>query len=329
MLRSFSRLAILFFFPLVGLINQLAGAQSTPAPARTSLAKTPKSTPFRIVAYLPDYRLQTLVPAQLDHVTDLIFFSIAPTAEGDLDLQRCTPEALTKLHTLTRGRALRLTIAVGGWARGDGFAPMIANPKAREHFIQTLTQFCHTNKFAGADFDWEGPQNAVQQAGYGTLMQEVKRRFVAEGLHLSIAQASWEKLPQVGLEAVDEIHIMAYDHDGQHATPAQAQEDIAAFIKKGVPKKKLFLGLPFYGRDIHDRNKEMTYADIVQRFHPAAETDMAGDFYFNNVRTIVLKTKAAQQDGLGGVMIWELGQDTTNETSLLQAIAHASGKTAK
>ena len=73
----------------------------------------------------------------------------------------------------------------------------------------------------------------------------------------------------------------------------------------------------------------MTYAEIVQKFHPAGEVDIAGNFYFNNIRTIIRKTKAAQQDGLGGVMIWELGQDTTNDTSLLQAIARVAGKQTK
>ena len=284
---------------------------------------------FHVTAYLPDYRLPTLEPARLAGVTDLIYFSISPLPTGDLDLQRCTPAALRKLHELTQGRSLRVLIAVGGWERGDGFAPMIADPKARAHFIHALTQFCRDNKFAGADFDWEGPQNPAQETGYGTLLHEIKQSFALERLRLTVAQASWEKLPQAGLEAVDEIHVMAYDHEGEHATLAQAQDDIAVFVKKGVPKKKLFLGLPFYGRAVQDRTKEITYAEIVQKYHPLAEVDRVADFYFNNTRTITIKTRMALQESLGGVSIWELGQDTLGENSLLQAVALAAKQQSK
>ena len=35
----------------------------------------------------------------------------------------------------------------------------------------------------------------------------------------------------------------------------------------------------------------------------------AGGFYFNGIKTIQQKTRYAKEIGLGGFMIWELGQD--------------------
>ena len=49
--------------------------------------------------------------------------------------------------------------------------------------------------------------------------------------------------------------------------------------------------------------------------------------YFNGPETIAKKTRYAIEAGLGGVMIWELGQDAEGEASLLQAITKtAAGK---
>jgi len=45
--------------------------------------------------------------------------------------------------------------------------------------------------------------------------------------------------------------------------------------------------------------------------------------YFNGIDTIQRKTCLVMQERIGGVMIWELAQDTTDETSLLLAISQA------
>lgn len=48
------------------------------------------------------------------------------------------------------------------------------------------------------------------------------------------------------------------------------------------------------------------------------------EVYYNGVDTIAEKTRYAQEN-LGGIMIWELTQDTADwEKSLLQAIGNAS-----
>lgn len=42
--------------------------------------------------------------------------------------------------------------------------------------------------------------------------------------------------------------------------------------------------------------------------------------YYNGMATIKEKTGLAIREGLAGVMIWEISQDTQDETSLLKAI---------
>ena len=297
----------------------LAVLAMTPISAE-SQSRSKTNSAFRVTAYLPDYRLATLDPARINGVTDLIFFSLQPTPTGDLDLTRLPPLALQKLHELVKGKKTLLLVAIGGWERSANFAPMATNEMARKRFVHALTQFCLDNQLAGADFDWEQPENPAEQQAYAKLLIATKRSFAPRHLRLTVALAPEPALPKAGLEAADAIHLMAYDHDGQHATEPQAELDLKTVTRLGISKKKILLGVPFYGRSVKDRNRDQTFAEIFSQSHPGPETDQVGEMYFNNIQTVQKKTRYALKNGFGGVMIWEIGQDADGPASLLEAI---------
>ena len=91
----------------------------------------------------------------------------------------------------------------------------------------------------------------------------------------------------------------------------------------GVPAEMQLLGLPFYGRQITNRNNALAYAEIKGRFRPKRGQDEAGGYYFNGPATIAKKVKLAKERGLSGVMIWEIGQDAKGKDSLLKEVALA------
>ncbi len=282
----------------------------------------PPAREFAIVGYLPDYR--TLDPAWGSYVTDVVYFSASLRPSGELNTARLDAQTLAALREMSAVYGTRVFIAVGGWERSQNFAAVATDPELRARAAQAITTYCLENGLDGVDFDWEFPENAAESAGYVALLAEVRQAFAPHHLRVSVALAGWQDLGDELYTAVDRIHVMAYDHDGRHSTFEQAAGDIQAFLERGAPPEKLLLGVPFYGRSLSHWDTAFTYAEIVAHHHPASDVDEAGGIYFNGITTVRRKTRYALEQQLGGVMIWELGQDTSDDTSLLRAIEQAT-----
>ena len=112
------------------------------------------------------------------------------------------------------------------------------------------------------------------------------------------------------------MHMMTYDANGPegHSPMSLAEAGLRGGLGAGLPAAKLTLGLPFYGR--HSATGDwVTWEDLQQR-HALAEGDDSapgeggsGVVHFNGVGTIKEKVRRAAAAGVGGVMIWEAGQD--------------------
>jgi chitinase len=279
---------------------------------------------FHVVGYLPDYRLAAFSADAAQYVTDLIYFSAEPTLDGEIKSLRLRGEDLKKLQTIKRKHRLSLSLCIGGWGRSAGFAELAASEKSRQRFAANLVGFCRENEFDGVDLDWEHPANEAQRQDYGKLITDLNKGFEPHGLLVTAAIAEWQSLPDDAIRALDRVHLMAYDARGRHSTYDYAVSSVERLVKGGVPVEKICLGVPFYGRGIDDPKKSMTYEEIVRKYNPPPATDVVDRIYFNGSDTIGRKTRYALENKLGGIMIWELGQDAPDERSLLRAIHWAA-----
>ncbi len=140
-------------------------------------------------------------------------------------------------------------------------------------------------------------------------------------------------------------------HDPADPSPAAEQSHYAdfavrAFLAAGVPSRKLILGVPFYGKGytpVEDTNHglfEPSYgpakgdgsyrmlkalpASADRQFYSVAGS--CSIWYENNFwsydcpEAMRMKRKYALQKSLGGIMFWELSQDSP-DSDLLRAIA--------
>jgi len=276
---------------------------------------------FQIVGYLPHYRMKSVSAAEVAPcLTDLIFFSVEPDATGGIDRSRLTPERADRLRVFRNRLGVRLFLAVGGWGRSSGFGPMVTDGAARAAFVENVTRLCLEEGFNGVDFDWEYPANDAERSAYASLLAETGAAFGPHGLRVTMALEPRTALSAGALARVDRIHLMAYDHGGRHSTFEQACADVERLVSIGVPHAKICLGLPFYARKMDGSRDATTFEAIVRRFGPRRAEDEAGGYFFNGPDTIARKTRWALDEGLAGVMVWELGQDAPDDMSLLGAI---------
>jgi GH18 family chitinase len=275
------------------------------------------------VGYLPDYQAADFDLAAARGLTDLIVFSAEPGKDGALDLNRLRNVPWARLREFKTRERVRLVLCVGGWARSKHFPAVAVSDAARRAFVKSAVQTCLTERLDGIDLDWEHPKNDEEQAGYAALLAACREGFRPHGLVLSVTMAAWQKLPREAFGSVEAVQVMSYDNKGRHATFDAARADVTTLLGQGAPPEKLVLGLPFYGRPIAGGGDARTYRQIVARYRPAPDTDEVDGIYWNGPATLRRKTRFALEFGLGGVMIWELGQDAPGKQSLLGAIHEA------
>ncbi len=282
---------------------------------------------FKIVGYLPDYRLASVSWENLTHLTDLILFSAEVNPDGNLDLRRFAKVDWNKFQQLRNRSGVRLILSVGGWGRSGHFKTVAAQPNLRARFAAALVEFCKDKHWDGIDIDWEHPNGELEEQNYGLLLQEIHLAARPNQLSLSITMAAWQRIPKASFQWVDSIQIMSYDHDGKHATIEQAKKDLSQLLSAGAEEKKLVLGLPFYGRGIQNREKTLTYRELFNQYRLTDDKlDEVDGVYFNGRATIEEKVFLARSRGLAGVMIWEVGQDASGDASLLSWIAKCVAK---
>ncbi len=272
---------------------------------------------FLVVGYLPEYR--DFEPSWGRCITDLIYFSAEPDEDGRLDTWRVNPERLRAMREVKETYGTRLHLSIGGYDRSEHFIEVIADWQSRRNFVEDVVQFCEANDLDGVDFDWEFPEGEFQTLRYISLISEVRQR----GLIVSVALYLHEDIDFRAFVDVDRIHIMSYDHGSRHSTFEQAVADLALFEQTGFSRQQLVLGIPFYGRRTTHPTTSSAYAEIIELYDPGVGIDEIEGIYFNDVLTVKHKTCYAHENGYGGVMIWELGQDSPGKRSLLRAIHQA------
>lgn len=280
---------------------------------------------FRVAGYLPDYRFAEFDIATAQALTDLIIFSAEPNEDGGIDLERLKNCPWPKLLELKTKHRVRLILTIGGWDRSAHFARMAADAKLRKAFADAVVRLALERRLDGIDLDWEHPKDASEQESYGALLTDLRSAFKPYGLMLTVTIAAWQHLPVSAVDSVDFVQVMAYDHDNQHSTLEGARRDLQLLFDAKIPAAKIVLGLPFYGRDVQSRNAT-TYREIIANFRPDPAIDQVGQVYFNGPKTIQRKVELAIDSQLGGIMVWELGQDAPGDQSLLKVISNVVSK---
>lgn len=188
------------------------------------------------------------------------------------------------------------------------------------------------NNLDGIDVDLEG---GLIDTNYENFVIDLSSALKQKNkmITAAIATVYKDQFTDKALAHFDFINIMSYDktgpwnpsRTGPHAPYEMAVEDLEYWTKtRGIAKEKLSLGVPFYGYGFGGTAPEsISWKNLLIQYPNAAQADEKsvndGMIYYNGIPTIRKKTSLALEKA-GGIMIWQLLQDTTGSQSLLNNI---------
>lgn len=292
---------------------------------------------FKVIGYLMGRNVDTTA-IPFEYLTHINFaFAIPAKNGGGLEALR-NADKLAALVKKAHANGVKVFISIGGWSIGDGggddsrFHRLAENAEERNFFVVKTMDLVRRFNLDGVDVDWEYPDienrsaedNVLLMKQLGDSLHAMNKELTAAVVHYG---NQGEGTKDEIFDIVDWLNLMAYDDDkGQpipHSPYSLAEKSIAYWVKeRGLPAEKTVLGLPFYGKP--RRENLSHYKDLLA----AGADPMQDEFdsvYYNGIATIKRKTELAIKEGLSGVMIWEISQDTQDEHSLLKAINEVVG----
>ncbi|MEU1079830.1 glycoside hydrolase family 18 chitinase [Streptomyces sp. NPDC005908] len=265
---------------------------------------------------------------------------------------------------------IKVLYSFGGWTYSGGFGQAAQNPAA---FARSCKQVVEDPRWAdvfdGIDIDWEYPNacgltcDNSGPAAFKNLSQALRNEFGQNYLVTAAITADGSNGGKIdaadyggAAQYLDWYNVMTYDYFGafnaqgptaphspltSYAGIPQAgfnsADAIAKLKAKGVPSKKLLLGIGFYGRGWTGVTQSApggtatgaapgTYEAGIEDYKvlknscPATGT-IAGTAYahcgtnwwsYDTPATINSKMAWAKAQGLGGAFYWEFSGDTSN-----------------
>jgi GH18 family chitinase len=285
---------------------------------------------FKVVGYLMGSNFDKIDLLELDRLTHLNLAFANPDQQGNLvfgngiDLK----PVVSKGH----GLGLKVFVSLAGGGRPDTTIwKSVLDPANRTAFISNILSFVETNNLDGVDVDIEWNLLPTIDSLYTPFVVELRKALHEKGKSITTALGATDLHPAVtqqSLEAYDFINVMVYDKTGSwrpddigpHSPYSYAEEAMAYWIEeRGIPADRIILGVPFYGFDFTPPAQYISYRNLIKEDPANAYRDSVDSKYFNGITTIVKKTELAKKE-LGGIMIWEISQDTLGHMSLLRAI---------
>ena len=284
----------------------------------------------RVVGYLPSYRFDSNEKIDYCKLTHLNLAFANPGSNGKLIINDFSGVVV---RARNENSNIKIYISIGGGYLTDEQASIWSNSidikDNRPIIINEIVNFVVDNSLDGVDVDLEWQ---YVTSGYSDFVIELKSALSTKGKSMTAAlpgTTKFDNITEEALQTFDFINIMAYDFtgpwnptaSGQHSSYNNAVESINFWKNTGISQSKLTLGVPFYGYDFSNSSNvtSFTFGQMVSTNNSYSEIDNVGMKFYNGRPTIKSKVKLASEQ-VSGIMIWELGQDSFSDYSLLKTI---------
>lgn len=262
---------------------------------------------------------------------------------------------------------VRVLLTVGAGETLRGLEAVSADPAKTIQLAQKLTKLTLDAGYDGIDLVWESPRNAETREGFTSVLAALRAALDAASTGrndplLLTAQVSPNPFFSKWIDAervaplVDWLHVTTYNMCGpfdrtaaHHAPLAPSPNDperswrsVAGAMEgwhagRGVPKEKLVMGLPLYGRAypvasayspldpaLRTQHGELSYTRILSLLNQKwpAEWDKPASVpwlktpdqkrlivAYDDRNSVHLKATWAREQGYRGMHFWALNQD--------------------
>jgi len=261
-------------------------------------------------------------------------------------------------------RHLKLLLSIGGWTYSPSFHPVVVSPAFRHKFVESSVKLLEDYGLDGLDIDYEYPQNNEQARGYAHLLKELRhaldhhqrKKGIDHRFLLTIAAPcgpqNYHQLHVAEMDRyLDFWNLMAYDYAGSwdsvaghqaniRGGPISGAEAVKFYHGKGVPRHKLILGIPLYGRSfMNTEGPGKPFSGVGPGSWESGVYDyralpLPGSYVFRDEKMMASwsydyekkemisfdseevarwKGEWINREGLGGSMFWELSGDKGTE----------------
>lgn len=325
----------------------------------------------RVIGYVAGWTgfdVSKVNPNKLTHIN----YAFANIVNGEVRFEKdYDVDNIEKLLALKKQNPdLKILYSIGGWVWSDQFSNAAMNDKNRKLFAQSAIKIMLQNKLDGIDLDWEYPGQRAEdniyrpsdKENFTRLLKEIREQLNKLDTDYLLTIASGADQAYIdhtnlgeAVQYLDFVNIMTYDfyhgwhyQSGHHANFQKSDsekfggnsvvEAVDRHIKAGVPKDKLVIGIPFYGRQwlgvqpenkglyqnaqtagliigynqIQDSLEQNTFKNFwdASAQAPYAWNEEGNSFIsYENIKSLELKIDFVKAEKLGGIMFWEYSLD--------------------
>jgi chitinase len=297
-----------------------------------SAQRSAKKEKFKVVGY---YSLASAAKIDLktvpfDQMTHINLYFLNPDTVGNINQDM---SALIPFIKEAHKHGVKVLPSIAGGSRHPYYHDILETKRAM--FINNLLLTVLKYGFDGVDVDIEGADVDKNYESFVTGLHHVMQtnhKLTTAAVAIFYKDTESEE----ALAQFDYVNVMSYDHSspnrapGSHSSYEDAVADLDFFntVKK-VPKEKMTLGVPFYGRgfgpEATSPRSTVTYTKILEAVPGAELKDRVtmpngSDVYYNGIPVMKRKVQLAKEKA-SGIMIWQIQQDDpAPDKSLLKAI---------
>lgn len=288
---------------------------------------------FKVVGYYSgDLFNEPVEKLQTDKLTHVMYAFAIPRSDGfihDLKNSKQLIEIVEKAHK----DGAEVFISLGGWSfEGKPLEPVFkeiaSSDEKRKLFIENVCDMVESYNLDGVELDWEHP-NKSTASDYEKLVIELSDALEMQNKELSAAlNGSWYEdwaaedtsvITEKCLERFSFINVMAYDmNNADHSPMWFFENSLTYWLNRGMPPEKIVMGVPLYAKPSWKQYRHLVEENPDYAFSDYAPTTPL-ESHYNGLNTIREKT-IISLNRAGGVMLFDINEDTNDETSIVSMI---------